>query len=116
MRAGRRSAGTLASMEPGSEPCGRSLAERWEALEGGVQAAIAYPVAAIVLFLGHAVFFPRTRWLLAITYGLFWAIPATAAIVSATASERRKRARRREAARPAGEEERGAEDGPGVEK
>ncbi len=73
-----------------------SLVERWEALEGGVQSAIAYPIAAVVLFLGHAAFFPRTRWLLAITYGLFWAIPATAAIVAATAHERRKRASRRD--------------------
>lgn len=69
-----------------------TLVERWEALEGGVQSAIAYPIASIVLFLGHAAFFPRTRWFLAITYGLFWAIPATAAIVAATAHERRKRA------------------------
>jgi hypothetical protein len=73
-----------------------SLVERWEALEGGVQSAIAYPIAAVVLFLGHAAFFPRTRWVLAITYGLFWAIPATAAIVAATAHERRKRAAQRD--------------------
>jgi hypothetical protein len=75
-------------------PARPSLVERWEALEGGVQSAIAYPLAAVVLFLGHAAFFPRTRWILAITYGLFWAIPATAAIVAATAHERRKRAGR----------------------
>lgn len=83
----------------------RSLAERWEALEAGVQSMIAYPIATVVIFLGHAAFFPKTRWLLAITYGFFWAMPATAAIVAATAHERRKRADGAKAAAPEPNEE-----------
>ena len=72
------------------------LVERWESLEAGPQAAIAYPVLTVVLFLGHWLF-PglRDNPLLALSYGFLWAIPATIAVVSATAFERRKRARRR---------------------
>jgi len=66
------------------------LLRRWESLEGGVQAAIAYPPLAVVLFLIHLgpLHQPLVR---AIPYGLFWAVPATAAIIVATAHERRKR-------------------------
>ena len=66
------------------------VVERWEALEGGHQAAIAFPALAVVLVLLHLgpLSQPLGR---AILYGLFWAIPATAAVVSATAYERRKR-------------------------
>jgi hypothetical protein len=74
------------------------LVERWEALEAGPQAAIAYPVLTIVLALAHLAF-PglRDNPLLALSYGFLWAIPATIAVVSATAYERRARARRRAA-------------------
>jgi hypothetical protein len=62
----------------------------WEALEGGKQAAIAFPVLAVVLFVLHIAFLnqPVGR---AIGYGLFWAVPATWAVVRATAHERQKR-------------------------
>ncbi len=75
------------------------LVERWESLEGGPQAVIAYPVLTVVLFLAHWAF-PglRDNPLLALSYGFLWAIPATIAVVSATAFERRQRARRRAAA------------------
>ena len=96
-------------MVPKPEHARRSLAERWEALETGVQSMIAYPIATVVIFLGHAAFFPRTRWLLAITYGFFWAMPATAAIVAATAHERRKRAERAKATAPEPDEDPGAD-------
>ena len=68
------------------------LIERWEALEGGHQSLIAFPILAVALALIHLgpLNQPLGR---AIGYGLFWAIPATAAIVSATAYERRKRQR-----------------------
>jgi hypothetical protein len=70
--------------------------ERWEALDGGRQGAIAYPLLTVALFLAHWAF-PglRDEPLLAFAYGLLWAIPATIAVVSATAFERRKRARAR---------------------
>ena len=69
------------------------MLERWEALEGGKQAMLAFPVLAVVLTLLHLgpLHQPLGR---GIGYGLFWALPATAAIVSATAHERRKRAAR----------------------
>jgi hypothetical protein len=66
---------------------------RWESLEGGKQAAIALPVLSVVLFLIHLgpLHQPLGR---AIGYGIFWAIPATWAIVTATQHERRKREQR----------------------
>ena len=66
---------------------------RWEALEGGKQAALALPVLSVVLFLIHLgpLHQPVGR---AIGYGIFWAIPATWALVSASQHERRKREER----------------------
>jgi hypothetical protein len=68
----------------------RRLIRRWEALEGGHQAAIAFPILAVLLFLLHLgpLNQPLGR---SIVYGLFWAVPATGAVVIATAHERRKR-------------------------
>jgi hypothetical protein len=66
---------------------------RWEALESGVQAAIALPVLALVLFLLNLGPFSQPL-LRSIFYGVFEAIPFTAAIVVATAFERRKRQER----------------------
>jgi hypothetical protein len=66
---------------------------RWEALEGGKQAALALPVLSVVLFLIHIgpLHQPVAR---AIGYGIFWAIPATWALVTASQHERRKREER----------------------
>jgi hypothetical protein len=66
---------------------------RWESLEGGKQAALALPVLSVVLFLIHIgpLHQPVGR---AIGYGIFWAIPATWAVVSASQHERRKRQER----------------------
>jgi hypothetical protein len=68
----------------------RRLIRRWEALEGGQQSAIAFPVLTVLLFLLHLgpLNQPLGR---SIVYALFWAVPATAAVVIATAHERRKR-------------------------
>lgn len=67
----------------------------WESLEGGKQAAIALPLLSVVLFFAHLgpLHQPVGR---AIGYGIFWAIPATWAVVTASQHERRKRARRDE--------------------
>jgi hypothetical protein len=83
----------------------QTLLERWEGMEGGKQAMYAFPVLAVVLALLHIgpLNQPLGR---AIGYGLFWALPATAAVVSATAHERRKRAARAAAESP-------PDDGPG---
>ena len=66
------------------------LVHWWESLEGGKQAAIALPVLSVVLFFAHLgpLHQPVGR---AIGYGIFWAIPATWAIVHASQHERRKR-------------------------
>jgi hypothetical protein len=66
---------------------------RWEALEAGKQAALALPVLSFVLFLIHLgpLNQPVGR---AIGYGIFWAIPATWAIVTASQHERKKREQR----------------------
>jgi len=66
---------------------------RWEALEGGVQAAIALPVLAVLLFLANLGPFSQPL-LRSIVYGVFEALPLTAAVVVATAFERRKRQER----------------------
>ncbi len=66
---------------------------RWEALEGGKQAVIALPALSVLLFLAHLgpLHQPVGR---AIGYGIFWAIPATWAVVTASQHERRKREQR----------------------
>ena len=65
----------------------------WESLEGGKQAAIALPVLSVILFFAHLgpLHQPVGR---AIGYGIFWAIPATWAVVTASQHERRKREKR----------------------
>jgi hypothetical protein len=65
----------------------------WESLEGGKQAAIALPLLSVVLFFAHLgpLHQPVGR---AIGYGIFWAIPATWAVVHASQHERRKREKR----------------------
>lgn len=66
---------------------------RWESLDGGKQAALALPVLAVVLFFVHIgpLHQPVGR---AIGYGIFWAIPATWAVVTASQHERKKRQQR----------------------
>jgi hypothetical protein len=65
----------------------------WESLEGGKQAALAMPVLSVILFFAHLgpLHQPVGR---AIAYGIFWAIPATWAVVTASQHERRKREQR----------------------
>ena len=62
----------------------------WESLEGGPQALIAGPPIAAVLAVIHLTLLnqPVGR---GIGYGIFWALPATWAVIAATAHERRKR-------------------------
>lgn len=80
------------------DPSPPRLLLRWEALEPSRQAMLAYPVLVLLIVLFHLAFFPRLRddpGLVA-GYGIFEALPATAAVVVATAHERRKRARLRD--------------------
>ncbi|HSR22707.1 MAG TPA: hypothetical protein VLW53_04095 [Candidatus Eisenbacteria bacterium] len=69
------------------------LIRRWESLGTAVQAVIAFPPLAVVLFLLNLGGFdqPLGR---SIVYGLIEAAPVTALILVATANERRRRAGR----------------------
>ncbi|HEY4025888.1 MAG TPA: hypothetical protein VGO86_05600 [Candidatus Dormibacteraeota bacterium] len=66
------------------------LLRRWESLSTPVQAAIAFPPLAIVLFLLNLSGFNQPLWR-SILYGLIESAPVTALILIATANERRKR-------------------------
>jgi hypothetical protein len=67
-----------------------NLLARWERLPGMVQFALSFPVTAVLLFLLHLG--PLNQPLIrAVFYGLFWAIPASAAIAIASQNEARKR-------------------------
>ena len=63
---------------------------RWEGLSGPVQLVIAFPITTLAVFLLHLAFLNLsvTR---SFFYGVFWAIPATAAVVIATKTEAAKR-------------------------
>jgi hypothetical protein len=63
---------------------------RWEALPGPMQLVLTFPVVTAAVFLLHLVFFNLSLTRSAF-YGVFWAIPATAAVVIATKTEAAKR-------------------------
>ncbi|HYX85234.1 MAG TPA: hypothetical protein VE777_09725 [Gaiellales bacterium] len=75
-------------MGGGSAPPRLILA--WEGLAGPVQVLLAFPVLVVGFFLLHKGLFglSTTRSLF---YGVFWAIPSTAAVVVATKTEAAKR-------------------------
>jgi hypothetical protein len=96
----RRPSDGVPAGEPPGERGPRSgepprLLVAWEGLPTGAQIAIAFPVLVVLLFLLHVTLFnqPTGR---GVFYGVFWAIPATAAIVIATSNEAEKRRRHRE--------------------
>ena len=78
--------------EPDPSGTRPSLVRRWESLESGPQAAIAFPTLAVVLTLVHLTILSQPFWR-GVGYGVFWAVPATVVVVMATAHERRKRQR-----------------------
>jgi hypothetical protein len=73
----------------------------WEALNPGVQIAIAFPTLFVVIFLLHLgpLDQPLSR---AIVYGVFWGTVATGALVAASRNEARKRVRRDDVPPPDG--------------
>lgn len=75
-------------MPAGSTP--PRLLAAWESLPGPAQILVAYPVLTLVFFLFHfgLLGLSPTRSLF---YGVFWAFPATAAVVVATKTEAAKR-------------------------
>ena len=75
-------------MHAGSTP--PRLLAAWESLPGPAQILIAYPILTAVFFLFHfgLLGLSPTRSLF---YGVFWAVPGTAAVVIATKTEAAKR-------------------------
>ncbi len=67
---------------------------RWEDLHIGAQIAIVAPVAVLLLWAAHVFLLNQPVWR-GLTYGVFWGILATAAVVGATRSERARREARR---------------------
>jgi hypothetical protein len=63
---------------------------RWEGLSGPMQLVVTFPVVTAAVFLLHLVFFNLSLTRSAF-YGVFWAIPATAAVMIATKTEAAKR-------------------------
>lgn len=61
----------------------------------GVQVAIVAPLAVLLLWAAHVFLMNQPLWR-GLSYGLFWGLLLTAAVVGATRSERA----RREAGRP----------------
>lgn len=64
----------------------------WENLHVGVQVAVAFIVALVVLWFGHVLLLnqPLGR---GFVYAIFWAVPVTVVVVGATRSERARRLR-----------------------
>ena len=79
-------------MSTSNEP--PKLVRRWESLSTAVQAAIVFPLLAVVFFLLNLVGFNQPVWR-SILYGVIESAPFTALVLVATANERRKRSDRR---------------------
>lgn len=69
------------------------LVRRWESLSTPVQAAIVFPLLAVVFFFLNLVGFNQPVWR-SILYGLIESAPFTALVLVASANERRKRSGR----------------------
>lgn len=67
---------------------------RWEDLHVGVQVAIVAPLAILLLWAAHVLLLNQPVWR-GLSYGVFWGLLATAAIVGASRSERARREARR---------------------
>lgn len=67
-----------------------ALLRRWESLTTWVQAAIVFPLLAVLLFIINVGAFNQPVWR-SILYGLIESAPFTALVLIATANERRKR-------------------------
>jgi hypothetical protein len=72
---------------------------RWEDLHVGVQVAIVAPLAVLLLWAVHVYLLNQPVWR-GLTYGVFWGVLVTGAIVGATRSERARRRTGRGRRRP----------------
>lgn len=69
---------------------------RWEDLHILVQIAVVAPVATLVLWGIHITMMNQPMWR-GLSYGIFWGLLATAAVVGASRSEKAKREARERA-------------------
>ena len=85
----------LGGVSTAQRPTPPAWLRRWEDLHVGVQIAIVAPLAFLLLWAAHVFLLNQPVWR-GLTYGVFWGLLATAAIVGASRSERaRRQARRR---------------------
>lgn len=71
---------------------GSTLLERWEDLPAGLQILVVGPAAILLLWFLHVVFLNQPM-LRGFSYGVFWGVLLTIAVVGATRSERARRGR-----------------------
>ncbi len=71
-----------------------AIVRRWEALPVGVQVGVVFPISVVLLWAAH-VWLLNQPLLRGFSYGVFWGVLATAAIVGATRSEKARRERGR---------------------
>lgn len=89
----------LDAVSTAQRPTPPAWLRRWEDLHVGVQLAVVGPLAILLLWVGHVFLLNQPVWR-GLTYGVFWGLLLTGAIVGATRSERaRREAGRRETGR-----------------
>ena len=89
----------LGGVSTAQRPTPPAWLRRWEDLHVGVQLAVVGPLAILLLWVGHVFLLNQPVWR-GLTYGVFWGLLLTGAIVGATRSERaRREAGRRETGR-----------------
>ena len=89
----------LGAVSTARRPTPPAWLRRWEDLHVGVQLAVVGPLAILLLWVGHVFLLNQPVWR-GLTYGVFWGLLLTGAIVGATRSERaRREAGRRETGR-----------------
>ena len=81
-------------MSTAPRPTPPAWLRRWEDLHVAVQVAIVAPLAILLLWAVHIVLLNQPVWR-GLTYGVFWGVLLTAAIVGASRSERARREHRR---------------------
>lgn len=74
------------------DAAGTRLVERWENLHIGLQIAIVGPASILLLWLAHVTLLNQPT-LRGLSYGVFWGVLLTIAVVGATRSERARRGR-----------------------
>lgn len=77
-------------MSTAPRPTPPAWLRRWEDLHVGVQVAVVAPLAILLLWAAHVFLLNQPVWR-GLSYGVFWGLLVTAAVVGATRSERARR-------------------------